>query len=131
MAVAEGVALNALSAGGVDAFGVGDRSPDGAADGAADATADGDGLAPALAGGAPWTAGAGAAGAAAEGVAGAVGMCTTVGQAVRLAGAPASTGTAVGRIPQPVASASSSTAPAAGRSSGRGDVAALTAHPPR
>ncbi|WP_035848370.1 hypothetical protein [Kitasatospora azatica] len=36
---------------------------------------------------------------------------TGLGQAVRLAGAPASTGTAVGRIPQPVASAAVTAAP--------------------
>ncbi|KDN85061.1 hypothetical protein KCH_31600 [Kitasatospora cheerisanensis KCTC 2395] len=34
--------------------------------------------------------------------AGATGISTDAGQAVRLAGAPASTGTAVGRMPQPV-----------------------------
>ncbi|MDH6110862.1 hypothetical protein P3T36_004436 [Kitasatospora sp. MAP12-15] len=40
----------------------------------------------------------------------AAGTCSGVGQAVRLAGAPASTGIAVGRIPQPVASSAVSAA---------------------
>ncbi|MEW1909679.1 hypothetical protein AB0442_14640 [Kitasatospora sp. NPDC085895] len=62
------------------------------------------------------------AGEAAVGVA-ARGTCTGLGQAVRLAGAPASTGTAVGRMPQPAAAPASRTSAAALRT-------ALTVRPP-
>lgn len=43
----------------------------------------------------------------------AVGAVSWLGQAVRLAGAPASTGTAVGRMPQPVAVARTAASTAA------------------
>lgn len=145
--MAVGTALNTLSDGGVEA------APAAGADGDAEGDADGDADGAAVEGTAGTADGAGdgfmpgraepcaeaAVGPAGEGVAGAVGICGVVGQAVRLAGAPASTGTGVGRIPQPVASASSSTAPAARRAGlpevrdgwkGR-DGPALTAHSPR
>ncbi|MFD0272583.1 hypothetical protein ACFVHB_01580 [Kitasatospora sp. NPDC127111] len=138
--VAVGSALNTLSDGGggettpvADA----DADADGDTDGGTGGTADGagDGFTPGRAEPCPEA----AVGPPDEGAAGAVGICGTVGQAVRLAGAPASTGTGVGRIPQPVASASSSTAPAARRADppeerdgwkGRHEPA-LTAHSPR
>lgn len=118
---ADGSALNTLSAGAadagaVDAGAVDAAAPDAAGAGAAgganiDTDGDGAAFAPAF----TEACAAGAVGAVGEGVAGAVGICGGVGQAVRLAGAPASTGTGVGRIPQAVASASSSTAPATRR----------------